>query len=124
MISLSLYSLEKNITLLLILIHLLISKQQENLMRKMQKAYDRIIIISDNEVNSYNLTSSAYKAYIRDVCSPYIYAVDLAAYGTTPVKNDGKVNYYYGYGYSMFDDIASKEFNPEMHIDKIRKVVI
>jgi hypothetical protein len=24
----------------------------------------------------------------------------------------------------MFDDIASKEFNPQMHIDKVRKIVI
>ena len=93
------------------------------LIRKNHKVYDRIILLSDNEAN-YGCTQYAYGSYIHDVCSPYIYAVDLAAYGTTPVKNDGKVNYYYGYGYSMFDDIASKEFNPEMHIDKIRKVVI
>lgn len=93
------------------------------LIRKNHKVYDRIILLSDNEAN-YGCTQYAYGSYIHDVCSPYIYAVDLAAYGTTPVKNNGKVNYYYGYGYSMFDDIASKEFNPEMHIDKVRKVVI
>lgn len=94
------------------------------LMRKMQKAYDRIIIISDNEVNSYNLTSSAYKEYIHDVCSPYIYAVDLAAYGTTPISNDNKVQYYYGYGNQLFEDISKNEFNPNYHIDKVSKVII
>ena len=94
------------------------------LMRKMQKAYDRIIIISDNEVNSYNLTSSSYKEYIHDVCSPYIYVVDLAAYGTMPISNDNKVQYYYGYGNQLFEDISKNEFNPNYHIDKVSKVII
>jgi hypothetical protein len=89
------------------------------------KVYDRIILLSDNEANSGTATSTAYKNYLRSVnVSPYVYCIDLASYGTTPLKNDGKINYYYGYGYRMFDDIASKEFNPEMHIDKVRKIVI
>ena len=88
------------------------------------KQYDRIILLSDNEAN-HGSTSSAYKNYLRSVnVLPYVYCIDLAAYGTTPVKNDGKINYYYGYGYRLFDDISSKEFNPEMHIDKVRKIVI
>ena len=94
------------------------------LMRNMRKSYDRIIFISDNEVNSYNLISDSYRRYIHDVCSPYIYAVDLAAYGTTPISNDNKVQYYYGYGSQLFDDISKNEFNPNYHIDKISKVVI
>ncbi len=94
------------------------------LMGENQKSYDRIIIISDNEVNSYNLTSNAYKAYMRNVCSPYIYTVDLAAYGTTPISNDNKVQYYYGYGNQLFEDISKNEFNPNYHIDKILKVII
>lgn len=94
------------------------------LMTKMKKSYDRIIFISDNEVNSYNLTSDSYRRYIHDVCSPYIYAIDLAAYGTTPISNDNKVQYYYGYGNQLFDDISKNEFNPNYHIDKISKVVI
>lgn len=93
------------------------------LMTRSRKAYDRIIFISDNEVNG-RLTSSAYSKYIHDVCSPYVYGIDLAAYGTTPLKNPGKVNYYYGYGFAMFEDIAKNEFNPQAHIDKVRAVVI
>ena len=93
-----------------------------NLINRYNKKYDRIIILSDNECNR-GVVSHAYKNYIHNVCSPYIYAVDLAAYGTSPIKGD-KVNYYYGYGYAFFDDITSKEFNPKMHIDKIRKIVI
>lgn len=91
--------------------------------RRARKAYDRIILLSDNEANM-GCTRRAYQNYIHDVCSPYIYAVDLAAYGTTPLKNNDKVNYYFGYGYKLFDDIASNEFNPNMHIDAVRKVVI
>jgi polyhydroxyalkanoate synthesis regulator phasin len=91
--------------------------------RRAKKKYDRIILLSDNEAN-LGCTRRAYQNYIHDVCSPYIYAVDLAAYGTTPLKNNDKVNYYFGYGYKLFDDIASSEFNPNMHIDAVRKVVI
>lgn len=89
------------------------------------KVYDRIILLSDNEANSGSATSTAYKNYMRSVNnSPYVYCIDFASYGTTPLKNDSKINYYYGFGYLMFDDIASKEFNPEMHIEKVRKIVI
>lgn len=86
--------------------------------------YDRIILLSDNEANT-GRTSTAYKEYLRSVnSSPYVYCIDFASYGTTPLKNDGKINYYYGFGYAMFDDIASNEFNPQAHIDKVRKIVI
>lgn len=94
------------------------------LMRMEHKKYDRVILLSDNECNSGRWTSSAYKNYVHDVCSPYVYCIDFAAYGTIPFKNDGKVNYYYGYGYAMFDDIATREFNPAAVLDKIRAVVI
>ena len=99
-----------------------------NLIRKEKRVYDRIILLSDNECNtpsywSGSWVSGAYKDYVRAVASPYVYAVDLASYGTVPVAGD-KVNYYFGYGTAMFDDIATKEFNPTMHIDKVRKVVI
>ena len=96
------------------------------LIRSRKAKYDRIILLSDNECNSGwngSWVSTSYKNYVHDVCSAYVYAVDLAAYGTTPLKGD-KVNYYYGYGFSMFEDIASKEFNPMQHIDKVRAVVI
>jgi hypothetical protein len=88
------------------------------------RKYDRIILLSDNEANT-GRTSTAYKEYLRSVnSSPYVYCIDFASYGTTPLKNDGKINYYYGFGYAMFDDIASKEFNPQAHIDKVRQIVI
>lgn len=98
------------------------------LIHNAKRQYDRIILLSDNECNirsswSGDWVSGAYKKYVHDVANPYVYAVDLAAYGTTPISGD-KVNYYFGYGFAMFEDIASKEFNPSAHIDAIRKIVI
>ena len=99
----------------------------ERLIRE-HKKYDRIIILSDNECNCtgyrYGWTSGTYKKYVHDVCSPYVYCVDLAAYGTTILPQTDKVAYYFGYGYSMIEDIAKLEFNPAAHIDKVRKIVI
>lgn len=88
-----------------------------------RKAYDRLIIISDNAING-KVVSNYYKKYVHDVCNPYIYAIDLAAYGTQPLKNDGMVNYYFGYNFQVFDDIANKEFNPLAHLDEVRKIKI
>jgi polyhydroxyalkanoate synthesis regulator phasin len=101
-----------------------------DLIRKSKKKYDRIILLSDNECNrsrdwyGRSWVNDDYKAYVRNVCSPYVYCIDFCAYGTVPVANPGKVNYYFGYGYSMFNDITSKEFNPNAHLDEVRKIVI
>lgn len=93
------------------------------LMRQKREAYDRIIFLSDNEANYFKPTSSEYKDYVHDVTSPYIYCVDLAAYGTTPLKSD-KVSYHYGYGAELYDAIANQEFQPGEHFEKIKRVVI
>lgn len=86
------------------------------------ESYDRIFILSDNEANKGN-TYAAYTDYLRTVGDPYVYSVDLGAYGTTQLVGP-KVRYYYGFGFAMFEDIANVEFNPTMHLDKIRKIVI
>ena len=93
-----------------------------DLLTRTGKKYDRIIFISDNEVNSYNLTSDSYRKYLR-ICSPYIYAVDLAAYGTTPLAGD-KIAYFYGYGSQLYEDMTKNEFNPAAIIDKVKAIVI
>jgi hypothetical protein len=86
------------------------------------RKYDRVFILSDNECNRGNSYSS-YMNYVKAAGSPYVYSVDLAAYGTTQLAGD-KVRFYYGYGYSMFDDIAKSEFNPNYHLEKVKKIVI
>lgn len=99
-----------------------------DLIRCKKLAYDRIIILSDNEANmkgwcSENWVEKGYKFYIREVANPYVYAVDLAAYGTTAVAGD-KVGFYFGFGPTMFEDISAKEFNPSAVIDRVRNYVI
>lgn len=84
--------------------------------------YDRVIILSDNECNRGS-SYSAYKSYLKSVGNPYVYSVDLAAYGTTQLAGD-KVRFYYGFGYSMFEDIATCEFNPNYHLEKVKKIKI
>lgn len=86
------------------------------------RQYDRIFILSDNEANVGN-SYNGYTEYIRKTGSPYVYSVDLAAYGTTQVAGD-KVKYYYGYGLSLFDDIVKNEFNPTYHMDKVKAIKI
>lgn len=86
------------------------------------KKYDRVFILSDNECNRGSSYSS-YMSYVKAVGSPYVYSVDMAAYGTTQLAGD-KVRYYYGYGFAMFDDIAKSEFNPNYHLEKVKKIVI
>jgi hypothetical protein len=86
------------------------------------KRYDRVIILSDNECNKGSVYT-AYNSYVEKVGNPWVYSVDLAAYGTTAIAGP-KVKYYYGYGFSMFEDIVACEFNPNYHLDKVRKIVI
>lgn len=93
-----------------------------NLAQSMKKKYDRIFILSDNECNR-GYQKDAYKNYVRTVANPYIYSIDLAAYGTKPIDSD-RVHYFFGYGYAMFDAIAQSEFNPMKVMDEIRKIVI
>ena len=92
---------------------------------KENRKYDRIILLSDNECNYGNVVSKCYVKYIRKTgMDPYIYAIDFVGSPTMPLKNKGKVNYYYGYGFSMFEDISHKEFDPMKHIEKVREIVI
>ena len=86
------------------------------------RKYTRTFILSDNECNRSSSYHS-YMSYVKNVGHPYVYSVDLGAYGTTCIAGE-KVRYYYGYGFAMFDDIAKSEFNASYHLDKVRKLVI
>lgn len=82
--------------------------------------YDRVFILSDNECNQGN-SYTFYMKYVEKVGNPYVYSVDLAAYGTNCIAGP-KVRYYYGYGFSMFDDIANSEFNASYHLEKVKQI--
>jgi 60 kDa SS-A/Ro ribonucleoprotein len=86
------------------------------------KKYDRVFILSDNECNRGSSYTS-YASYVKNTGNPYVYSVDLAAYGTTQLVGE-KVRFYYGFGYSMFEDVAKNEFNPNYHLDKVKQIVI
>lgn len=92
------------------------------LANKSGNKYDRVFILSDNECNQGS-SYGRYMDYVKKQGSPYVYSVDLSGYGTNCIAGD-KVRYYYGYGYSMFDDIASSEFNANYHMDKVKQVII
>ena len=92
------------------------------LAQQSNRKYTRTFILSDNEVNRGS-TYNSYMSYVKNVGHPYVYSVDLAGYGTNAIAGE-KVRYYYGYGFSMFDDITKSEFNAQYHLDKVRKVVI
>jgi len=93
-----------------------------DLAAKSGRQYDRVFILSDNECNKGNSYNS-YMTYVKKAGSPYVYSVDMAAYGTTQLAGD-KVRFYYGYGYAMFEDIVKNEFNPASHLEKVRKIKI
>lgn len=86
------------------------------------KKYDRVFILSDNECNMGS-TYHAYKSYLENTGNPYVYSVDLAGYGTNSIAGD-KVRYYFGYSLSIFEDIATSEFNPNYYINQVKEIVI
>jgi 60 kDa SS-A/Ro ribonucleoprotein len=85
-----------------------------------KRAYDRIIILSDNEANR-GTVSTAYQNYVKAVCDPYVYAIDLASYGTIAVKGP-KVKVYAGYSFQTFEDMMLGEFNPNYHMEKVKAI--
>jgi hypothetical protein len=85
--------------------------------------FDRVIIVSDNEINHGSFGSKFYKDYVLSVCSPYMYVADLAAYGTVPVAGD-RVKILYGYGSELYNAIKENEFDAFDALTKVRRVVI
>lgn len=84
--------------------------------------YDRVFILSDNECNM-GKTYDRYIDYVEKCGAPYVYSVDLAAYGTTTVAGP-KVKYFYGYSFGLFDDIIKSEYDPSAHIDQVFSIKI
>lgn len=84
------------------------------------KAYDRVVIISDNECNRQSQVQ-AYKDYLRTTADPYVYIIDLASYGTVPLASD-KVNIYFGAGYQWMDDLLKGEISIADRLAEIAKV--
>lgn len=73
-----------------------------------KQVYDRIIILSDNESWSGS-AQSAYAAYkSRLSCDPFVYAIDIAGYGTTDLSSP-KVKNLVGWSERLLDFIGESE---------------
>lgn len=78
---------------------------------KVNRAYDRIIILSDNESwhEGYGGVQERYNAYKRATSSdPFIYAVDIQGYGTKDVEGS-KVFHLTGWSDRLLDFMAQAE---------------
>lgn len=91
-----------------------------NLITNEKAQYDRVVVVSDNEANCSS-QYAAYKNYIEKVADPYVYSIDLAAYGTHILKGE-KLRYYYGYGYEWMTQIMKGEVKLVDILEEIKNV--
>jgi 60 kDa SS-A/Ro ribonucleoprotein len=69
--------------------------------------FDRIIILSDNE--SWNGSAqTAYKSLVKNKSNPYVYAIDIAGYGTHDLSGS-KVKHLVGWSDRLLDFIGINE---------------
>jgi hypothetical protein len=87
-----------------------------------KKVYDRVIIISDGEDYGSQPASAEYTKYVKDIANPFVYSIDVGAYGTDMLQGD-KVRHYYGFGTTMFDDISRAEFTAQGKIKEIDEMI-
>jgi len=90
-----------------------------------KKAYDRIVILSDNESwSDYGGVQESYEAYKQKHTSdPYVYAIDIQGYGTTDLQKSPKVFHLTGWSERMLDFMAAAE-QGENILDHIRSVEV
>jgi hypothetical protein len=89
----------------------------------LNKAYDRIIILSDMQgwvgYNTPTKTFAAYKK--RHACDPYIYSVDLRGYGTSQFP-ENKIATLSGFSDKMFDLMVMAEQDKQALVNEIEAV--
>ena len=94
------------------------------LFEHMNKQYDRVIIISD-EQDGYGNVESNYKGYCKKFGTPYVYIINICGYAVTaPIKGGDRVFRLYGYNQDLYDKITQIEINPQVIIDEINKIEI
>ena len=94
------------------------------LFERINKQYDRIIIISD-EQDGYGNVESNYKSYCQRFGTPYIYIINVCGYGpTAPIKSGDRVFRLFGYNQDLYDKIKQMEIDPEAIIAAINKIEI
>ena len=93
--------------------------------QKANKAYDRIIILSDMQgwVGG-NAPTSTFKEYCRKYnCQPHIYSFDLQGYGTLQFP-ENKVYAMAGFSDKVFDIMKMMEQDRQALINRIEAVEI
>jgi len=94
------------------------------LFEHMNKQYDRIILISD-EQDGYGNVESNYKGYCQKFGTPYVYIINICGYAvTSPIKSGDRVFRLYGYNQDLYDKITQMEINPQIVIEEINKIEI
>jgi hypothetical protein len=94
------------------------------LFERMNKQYDRIIIISD-EQDGYGNVESNFKGYCHKFGTPYVYIINVCGYGpTAPIKGGDRVFRLFGYNQDLYDKIKQVEIDPEVIIEAINKIEI
>ena len=89
------------------------------------KAYDRIIILSDMQgwvgYDTPDASFAKYKAKYK--ANPFVYSFDLQGYGSMQFMND-RVIALAGFSEKIFDFMAAAETNPSALIDRINQVTL
>jgi len=94
------------------------------LFEQMNKQYDRILIISD-EQDGYSNVENSYSGYCRKFGTPYVYIINVCGYATTAaIKSGDKVFRLYGYTQDIYEKIPQVELNPAIIIEEINKIEI
>jgi hypothetical protein len=94
------------------------------LFERMNKQYDRVLIISD-EQDGYGNVESNYKGYCQKFGTPYVYIINVVGYApTAPIKNGDRVFRLYGYTADIYEKIPRLEMNVNEVIDAINRIEI
>lgn len=97
----------------------------ESIFIGLNKAYDRVFIISDMQGGDRIINNSSYQEYKRKYnCDPYIYSIDLAGYGTTMFRENSKLCQLAGYSAQIYETAKTYELDPKALLAEIRKIVI
>jgi hypothetical protein len=86
--------------------------------------YDRVFIISDMQGGDSIIRNSFYQTYTKKHGQPFVYAIDIAGYGTTMFKQNEKLINLFGYGSDIYEFVKRSEINPEQILKEIRAIEI
>lgn len=90
---------------------------------RINKQYDRVIIISD-EQDGGGKTEREMATYKAKFGTPYVYIINVCGYEKTALKQGGKVFRLYGYTSDIYDKIPQLEINPQVLIKEINAIQI